>query len=119
MGEVRLTGNQDVPVAVIDKTMPGLRVRMLADRHSGTVLWESYLLDDDGTEVGQSDVRLTLPHLLHLEEIVELLFEAREELSPRRRPDRAKLEEPPEVPHIVRGRRATHGARHGREGRGS
>ena len=88
----------DVPVVVIRKAFPGLQVRLLADRDAGVVVWESYILDDSGTVVADGPViKMEMEHLMNLEALIELLLEARDALSPRRRLDLARLEEPEDV----------------------
>lgn len=85
----------EVPVIVIRQTLPGIQIRLLADRDAGVIQWETLLLDDAG-EVTQElpTVRLGFELLLNLEAVVDLLFRARTALTPRRRLDLARLEEP-------------------------
>ena len=42
-------------------------------------------------------IKLEMEHLMNLEALIELLLEARDALSPRRRLDLARLEEPEDV----------------------
>lgn len=85
---------KDVPVVIVRRSLSGLRVRMLADRDAGQVIWESEYLDDSGAVVDRTERRLKEVELLHLESLLESLLEARKNLTPRRRLDRARLSLP-------------------------
>lgn len=85
---------KDVPVVIVRRQLSGLSVRMLADRDAGQVIWESEYINDAGEVVERTERRLKEVELLHLDELLEALLEARRNLTPRRRLDRARLSLP-------------------------
>lgn len=85
------------PVVVVRGEVPGLRMRMLADRDAGQVIWETEYLSDLGEVTGSSVRRLCSAELIHLEEVMKTLLRARKAMTPRRRPDRTRLVAPPAV----------------------
>lgn len=79
---------------VLRKELPGLRIRMLADRDVGEIIWESSLADDDGYFRRVDTKRLRVVELVHLEEVISMLRDAVQALTPRRRLDLTRLDPP-------------------------
>lgn len=84
----------EVPVVVVNKEFPGLKLRFLVDRDAGVLLWEDQQLDDNGNAFATQHIRLGLPHLVALEEIFAALIETRDLFTPRRRLDLAQFDRP-------------------------
>ena len=93
MGQKESAG-KDVPVVVLRKELPGLKIRMLADRDAGEIRWETFLVDEDGYFRRMDDKRLCVEELVHLDEVIDLLREAVRALTPRRRLDLTRLDPP-------------------------
>ena len=73
---------------------PGFRMRMLADRDEGCVIWEVQYLNEDGSE-GLSEIRrFRTSELLVLDELIALLRNTTLQLTPRMRIDKVKIEPP-------------------------
>lgn len=84
----------EVPVVVLSKTFPGLKLRLLVDRDMGVLHWEDEQLDDHGDVISRQTFKLGLPHFVHIEEIFEALVEARDLFTPRRRLDLTQFTKP-------------------------
>jgi len=83
-----------IPVIPLEREFPGLRVRLLADRQEGVVLWDVWTLDDDGEVIRHESRRLEPQELHYMGDMVSLLKEALKALTPRRRVDHWKLRSP-------------------------
>lgn len=89
---------KDVPVVILRKELPGLHLRVLADRDAGELIWETVFEDDHGNFQEAPAKRLRSVELVHLEEIINLLRESVRALTPRRRLDLTRLDPPPPAP---------------------
>jgi len=81
-------------IVALKQEFPGFRMRMLADRDEGCVIWEVQYLNEDGSEGLLEFRRIRTSELLVLDEVVQLLRDATQQLTPRMRIDKVKIEPP-------------------------
>ena len=73
---------------------PGFRVRMLADRDEGAVIWEVSYLNEAGEITSEERRKIRYLELLVLPDLLALLKSAVKELTPRALIDKVKIELP-------------------------
>ena len=92
------TAGKDVQVVKLRKELPGLHLEMYADRDAGEVLMQSNFVDGGGGFMFRDSKRFHAAELVHLDDVLNFLWEAVEALTPRRRLDLARLDPPSPAP---------------------
>jgi len=86
--------DKDIDVVISKLNLDSLELRILSDRDSGQIIWETRYLDDDGKVIDQVDRKLLPVELKQFKLIIACLNKAIEDLSPWYRLDLAKLDPP-------------------------
>jgi len=87
---------KDIEIIVSQYKLNHLNVRVLADRGTGYLLWETEYLNSEGDVIDQVDRKILPVEIDQFDRIVDILREAIGNLSQRRRFDLTKLDPPSE-----------------------
>lgn len=85
---------QPEQVVIFKQEYPGLRLRMLADRDRGQVIWETEYLDEDGWATNSVERKILPVEINNINGVISLLSQAIKALTPVRRLDKITLTEP-------------------------